>query len=114
MEGLGFVGIVIIVFGILQIILFFKLWGMTNDVSKLRDLFTPKISYFEIRKCIIVEDTAKAKEIMISSFFKKISTGNYEFLTAKKELEENLKKINEEIPEKLKNINSYSEFNDLF
>lgn len=30
-----FLSIIFIVFGVLQIILFFKLWGMTNDVSKL-------------------------------------------------------------------------------
>ena len=37
MEGIAlFVSIVIIVFGILQIILFFKLWGMTNDVKKIK------------------------------------------------------------------------------
>lgn len=29
-----FVSIVIIVFGALQIVLFFKLWEMTNDVKK--------------------------------------------------------------------------------
>lgn len=28
--------IVMIVFGILQIILFFKIWGMTNDISRIR------------------------------------------------------------------------------
>lgn len=40
MEGITlFVSIVIIVFGILQIILFFKLWGMTNDVKKLVNYF---------------------------------------------------------------------------
>lgn len=39
MEGLfSFVGIVIIVFGILQIILFFKVWGMTNDVSEMKKM----------------------------------------------------------------------------
>lgn len=31
-----FVSLVIIVFGVLQIILFFKLWGMTNDVSEMK------------------------------------------------------------------------------
>lgn len=37
MEGmLTFVGIVVVVFGILQIILFFKIWGMTNDVNELK------------------------------------------------------------------------------
>lgn len=32
-----FTGIVMIAFGILQIILFFKIWGMTNDVSKIKN-----------------------------------------------------------------------------
>ncbi len=35
MEGfIIFVAIVGLVFGVLQIILFFKLWGMTNNVSR--------------------------------------------------------------------------------
>ncbi len=45
MEGIAlFVSIVIIVFGILQIILFFKLWGMTNDVKKIRKAISPNKS----------------------------------------------------------------------
>lgn len=36
MEGLiQFTGIVMIAFGILQIILFFKVWGMTNNVKRI-------------------------------------------------------------------------------
>lgn len=31
-----FTAIIMIVFGILQIILFFKVWGMTNNVSKIK------------------------------------------------------------------------------
>jgi hypothetical protein len=31
--------IVIIVFGVLQIILFFKVWGMTNNVNELRKMY---------------------------------------------------------------------------
>lgn len=34
-----FISIIVIVFGILQIILFFKIWGMTNDVKELRKHF---------------------------------------------------------------------------
>lgn len=38
MEGMfTFVGIIIIVFGVLQIILFFKMWGMTNDVKQIKN-----------------------------------------------------------------------------
>lgn len=40
MESLSsLVAVIIIVFGILQIILFFKLWGMTNDVKIMKDMF---------------------------------------------------------------------------
>lgn len=39
MEAMfSFVGIIIIVFGILQIILFFKMWGMTNNVSEMKNM----------------------------------------------------------------------------
>lgn len=38
MEGMfTFVGIIIILFGVLQIILFFKIWGMTDDVDKIKN-----------------------------------------------------------------------------
>jgi len=38
-----FLAIIILVFGILQIILFFKIWGMTNDVDKIYQLLNKKI-----------------------------------------------------------------------
>lgn len=34
-----FIVLVLIVFGILQIILFFKIWGMTNNVKEMRNYF---------------------------------------------------------------------------
>lgn len=43
MEGLNLFAIVLIIFGILQIILFFKLWMMTNDVAALRRKFAPQV-----------------------------------------------------------------------
>lgn len=40
MEGMiSFVGIVALVFGVLQIILFFKLWGMTNDIKEIKEKY---------------------------------------------------------------------------
>lgn len=41
MEDLNLFAILLIIFGILQIILFFKLWIMTNDVAALRNKFAP-------------------------------------------------------------------------
>ena len=37
-----FMAIVFLVFGILQIILFFKIWGMTNNVKKIKEAFLEK------------------------------------------------------------------------
>lgn len=35
--------IVMLIFGILQIILFFKIWGMTNDISRIRSIIEKEI-----------------------------------------------------------------------
>lgn len=34
-----FLSIVLIIFGVLQIILFFKMWGMTNDIKGIRNKY---------------------------------------------------------------------------
>ena len=34
---INILSIILLVFGVLQIILFFKLWGMTNDVRTMKD-----------------------------------------------------------------------------
>lgn len=45
------VALLLIVFGVLQIILFFKLWKMTNDVNKIKNKITqPSISISIIRR----------------------------------------------------------------
>lgn len=43
MNDLNLFAMVLIIFGILQIILFFKLWIMTNDVAAIRRKFAPPI-----------------------------------------------------------------------
>lgn len=36
---IDFLTILLLVFGVLQIILFFKVWGMTNDIREIRDKY---------------------------------------------------------------------------
>ena len=57
MEGIAlFVSIVIIVFGVLQIILFFKLWGMTNNVAEIKRILNNKKEQdMEIGKTVIAD-----------------------------------------------------------
>jgi hypothetical protein len=121
-----FVSIVMIVFGILQIILFFKLWGMTNDVKKLRNKFAYTDDFnFEVRKSLALGEKAKAKGLIINSFFEAVhkqivnatydtDVDNSKFSQYKNELEKELNKIGEKMPDELKNINSYEDFQNLF
>ena len=36
---IDFLTIILLVFGVLQIILFFKIWGMTNDIKEIRNKY---------------------------------------------------------------------------
>lgn len=36
---IDFLTIILLIFGILQIILFFKVWGMTNDIKEIRNKY---------------------------------------------------------------------------
>lgn len=53
MEDLNIFAIVLIIFGILQIILFFKLWIMTDNVAAIRRKIAPQ-----------VEDVQKPRDLL--------------------------------------------------
>lgn len=67
-----FVSIVIIVFGVLQIILFFKLWGMTNDVERIKNKLNidPTI---DIRVYLLKKDYEGAYNAIYESFIKEVA-----------------------------------------
>jgi hypothetical protein len=54
-----FMAIVFLVFGILQIILFFKVWGMTNNVKKIKDKLSEDDFFFPVEK--LFENTSLVK-----------------------------------------------------
>ncbi|MEG1865837.1 MAG: hypothetical protein RR331_03055, partial [Bacteroides sp.] len=65
-DLLTFTGIIIIVFGILQIILFFKMWIMTNDVWKIKKhLIGCENDMYEY---IIMGDNDKILRVLKKSF----------------------------------------------
>lgn len=80
-----FVLVVIIVFGILQIILFFKLWGMTNNVKKIKESFIMSSNVISPAKIeFAVGNIEKAKELLKKEFiidvfkiYKEIVATNY-------------------------------------
>ena len=70
-EITSFVLIVIIVFGILQIILFFKLWGMTNNVKKIRESFLTGADGLSPAKIeFAIGNIEKAKELISTNTMK--------------------------------------------
>ena len=62
----GFVLFLMIVFGILQIILFFKIWGATNDIDKLKSTICDKTHSVDrdkyIRKMYLLNKSNEGKE----------------------------------------------------
>lgn len=48
--------IIMLIFGILQIILFFKVWGMTNDVRKLKEELLTPTNQKSIARAILKND----------------------------------------------------------
>jgi hypothetical protein len=71
MENLSFITFgVLLVFGILQIILFFKVWGMTNDVNKIKEIAKEKnnISWDAAKMETLAENYDKAYEIYFKCF----------------------------------------------
>lgn len=62
------VWIIIIVFGILQIILFFKIWGMTNDIEKIRDKYcrTETVKIEGIKPAVVrMKNLGQKKEALV-------------------------------------------------
>lgn len=77
MEGiLNFVSIIIIVFGILQIILFFKVWGMTDDVKRIKKnlIDGADVSFESAKKELLLGNTDKAFEIYNKCFIDSVVT----------------------------------------
>ena len=66
-------GLIMLVFGILQIILFFKLWKMTNDVHAIKENKpVDKNTFWELRKYILLNNVEKAEEIVLAIFLNNV------------------------------------------
>lgn len=117
---INFLTIVLLVFGVLQIILFFKVWGMTNDVNKITSkLQCEKDSTWNVRRALLYGDKELAKkELMncIISDFEKFGDGGYGFIQVEDiiaKYEPAFKQLGMDIPENLKNIKSYADIKNI-
>lgn len=117
---IDFLSIVLIVFGVLQIILFFKMWGMTNDMNKItKKLQCEKDKTWNVRRALLYGDHELAKtELMdcIISDFEKFGDGGYGFNCVEdiiSKYEPAFKQLGIEIPENLKAIKSYADIKNI-
>lgn len=74
---IDFLTIVLLIFGVLQIILFFKVWGMTNDVNCIKQKLeiqpeAEDILIIEAQVKVLNGDKEKAFELYQEAFYKNI------------------------------------------
>ncbi|MFK2371650.1 hypothetical protein ACIXUG_15095 [Bacteroides fragilis] len=117
---IDFLTIVLLIFGVLQIILFFKVWGMTNDVNRItKKLQCEKDKTWNIRRALLYGDQELAKrELMdcIISDFEKFGDGGYGFNCVEdiiSKYEPAFKQLGMEIPDNLKAIKSYADIKNI-
>ena len=78
-----FAGFLMIAWGILEIILFFKIWGMTNDVKAIKKEYLHDMSdesYYlmakNLRKNLILGNIENVKKVLLTNFMDEIM-GSY-------------------------------------
>ena len=120
--GAGIMTLVIIVLGVLNLIFFFKIWGMTNDVKELKNEICPdnlRVFPFLLKRKVMefkyLGKTDEAKkmldEIVRSEFFPKILVSGKSVSVAQNEVERIINKyekyykiLDVEMPNEIKEI----------
>ena len=74
-----FILILSIVWSILCLVLFFKIWGMTNDVKKILETITPKQEYATPTDVVRPKNVAKDKCILIKGDAIATDLGNFSY-----------------------------------
>ena len=122
----AFLSVILIIFGILQIILFFKLWGMTNDVRHISEkIGAQPIDTFpqleqSIRKLLLEGEKDQAIDLLRSNLVKDlidyISKGyNYQIINnLKNNYRDYYEKFGVPFPEQVEKINTLKDLEQLF
>lgn len=75
MDGLlTITGIIIIVFGILQIILFFKMWEMTNNIKQMKESIKDDSTFHKARLSFTKGDIDEAERLLNESYLEELTT----------------------------------------
>lgn len=69
---IDFLTIILLIFGVLQIILFFKVWGMTNNVKKIKKRLLDESSFDDVRKALLGDDKELAQKLLINNLISEL------------------------------------------
>lgn len=117
--------IIMFIGGILEIILFFKIWGMTNNIRKLKnDYFSeslPRNEYEKIdyiRNNLMLGKTEKVKQALISNFINNVNSHytnkNASIRPYVDNLQKQFDKIGEELLVYISRMNTFGDYYDIF
>jgi hypothetical protein len=120
-----FIAIVSLIAGILQIILFFKIWGMTNDIRELKkDHFceTDIETYYQkatfARKNLVLGRKEQVKSMLLKNFIHNIEQNYINNEQSLRPYVDNLKaqfeKIGEKLPEYIDKMETFDDYYQLF
>jgi hypothetical protein len=120
-----FIAIVSLIAGILQIILFFKVWGMTNDIRELKkDHFceTDIETYYQkatfARKNLVLGRKEQVKSMLLKNFIYNIEQNYINKEQSLRPYVDNLKaqfeKIGEKLPEYIDKMETFDDYYQLF
>lgn len=133
----GFIGFIALIVAIFNIILFFKLWGMTNDIRELKiDHFdtrmpedTPQLRAY-LRENYVLGENEKVKRILIHEFLDNINSKCNNIRTSYLEtnnpvldtditqyveiLKKQFAKVNMEVPHAILNMKTFRDYYELF
>ena len=92
-------GILFFIFGLLQIILFFKLWAMTNNVKKIaQGNDSPHVDW-QLRACVLTGDMVEKVRLHV------IQHGPSDYIgTIKQECRARFKAIGKQMPEAIEKL----------
>lgn len=120
-----FIALISLVAGILQIILFFKVWGMTNDIRAIKkDHFDETVyeGYYEkalyVRKNLILGKKENVKAMLLKNFMDNLEQNYTREGDSIQPYVDNLKNqfsiFDEELPSYISNMKTFKDFHSLF
>lgn len=132
-----FISIVLLVFAFLQIILFFKIWGMTNDIRALKNDHFASAGFEDVPKlraylsdCVVLDDKANVKRALLQDFIDNINgkcnryknaylpenskSMDVDITPEVEMLKKQLSKIDIEVPKEILNMKTYRDYYQFF